>query len=734
MNAILRVILLVTIVPTLSFAQQDRDHNESPYFDIISQKTIPGSFSLLSTNVSATLAGPIADVTLRQRYQNDGTEAIEAIYVFPTSTRAAVYHMEMHIGDRVITAEIQEKRKAKQNYEQAKSEGKRASLLQQDKPNVFTMNVANISPGESIDILMKYNEFLLPESGVYTFVYPTVVGPRYSSSPAKHNTIQNPYLAEGQEAPYQFDLQMEIRSPLPIKQSECLSHQVNADYKDQSRLLVKLKDSDKSKGNKDFIFTYQLAGERMESGTLFYESKDENFFLTLIEPPVRVSIDQVTPREFIFIVDVSGSMHGFPIEVTKQLMDDLLSTMRPEDYFNVVLFAGNSKMLAPQAIPASSANIKSAKRLLTSEYGGGGTELLSAVQKAMAIPKHDEHGSRSLVIITDGYINVEEACLDYIQNHLNQANFYAFGIGSSVNRYLIEGIAHVGRGESFVVTEAQMAKQKADQLRQYIESPILTDVSVDFRGIDVYDVIPRQIPDLTAERPLYAFGKYKGEVNGSIEIKGKLATGDYHQKMYLDQSQASQSSIALKYLWAREKLKYLSDYASVSRREKYKEEIIDLGLKYNLLSQYTSFVAIDEQIVTEGQSPKVLRQALPLPAGVSHHAIGFEMSSETLTLAGTPENEETLFVHFISGQHQIDQSVIESYLKSQIVSTDEEARDLLDGNPLHLSIDKDTGLLEVSDELGLLSDDMIVILEQHLYGLVDLCPTSVTLTLQLLWL
>ena len=566
----------------------------------------------------------------RQVYKNNGKQPIEAIYVFPASTRAAVYAMEMVIGERTIKAKIEEKGKARKDYQQAKKEGKRASLLEQERPNVFQMNVANIMPGDQIQVKLKYTELLIPEEGTYQFVYPTVVGPRYAGEQqeeliASSNWVGNPYLAEGEKAPYTFDLNLCLKAGIPIQKLQSNSHKVNVIYTGKAEAQVNLNATETASGNRDFILDYRLKGKEIEKGLLVYEGEKENYFLMMVQPPERVQLKEISGREYIFIVDISGSMHGFPIETSKKLLRDLIGKLRPTDRFNVLLFAGSAKFLSEKSIPATSSNINQAISILGRQRGGGGTNMLGAIKTAMAEPKIDGF-SRSFVIATDGYVSVEAEAFDYIQNHLNKANFFSFGIGKSVNRHLIEGMARVGMGEPFIVTNGAEAPIQANKLRKYIESPLLTDINMSFDGIQVYDQTPAKVPDLLGERPLVVFGKFKKGQKGEIQLTGKTANGTFRKSFKIAEATKTNESPALRYLWARHRIQQLGDYKKLNARNNNHQDLINeitsLGLQHNLLTSYTSFLAIDSEVANNTGEQNTVKKPLPLPEGVSKQALG----------------------------------------------------------------------------------------------------------------
>ncbi|MBW2095237.1 MAG: AgmX/PglI C-terminal domain-containing protein [Deltaproteobacteria bacterium] len=622
------VIAILVLIAGSVQAQGKEDLNKtlSPYFFVKADDPRVDRLPLKSTAVQVNIAGVIADVVVTQTYRNEGKSPLEAVYIFPASTRAAVYGMKMTIGERTVMAKIHKRDEARRIYERAKGEGKTASLLEQQRPNVFQMNVANILPGDIVRVELRYTELLIPEDKVYGFVYPTVVGPRYSNqpvgaAPASERWVQNPYLPEGESPTYRFDIHLNISAGLPIEQITCPSHRVHIGYDGSNRASIRLDRGDDFGGNRDFIMKYRLAGKRVESGLLLYEGETENFFLAMLQPPERVIERQIPPREYIFIVDVSGSMHGFPLAVSKRLLRDLIGNLRSSDQFNVLLFAGASSILSNRSLPATTANIRRAIHVIEQQRGGGGTRLLPALKRALALPRVAGI-SRTVVIATDGYVAVEKEAFELIRNNLGEANVFPFGIGSSVNRYIIEGMARVGMGEPFVVTRPQEAEGAAARFRKLIQTPVLTGIEMGFGNFEVYDVEPRTIPDVMAERPVIVFGKWRGRPKGHIRIQGITGESRYSHEIDVAGIRPLKSNAALRYLWARYRIALLSDYGRLNKDGEIVREITSLGLTYNLMTAYTSFVAVDPKVRLRGETATTVTQPLPLPQGVSNLAVG----------------------------------------------------------------------------------------------------------------
>ena len=616
--------IAIVVAFTSSYAQTQEDKTLAPYFVVQGDPNID-QLPLKDTRVAITVSGVIADVTVRQIYRNEGSRPINASYVFPASTRAAVYAMRMQIGNEIIVAKIKEREQAKRDFEAAKEEGKSASLLEEQRPNVFSMSLANVMPQEQVEIELRYTELIVPTDNVYEVVFPTVVGPRYMSPNDKTKKedgfVSTPYQHQGQKPASELHISAKIFAGVPIYDLSCPSHQISPQWWNSTNAQLTLDDSDPFQGNRDFVLRYRLAGEQINSGLLLFKGHGENFFLYMAQPPQRVATEAIPAREYIFVVDVSGSMEGFPLNTSKRLLKDLIEKLRPTDLFNVVLFAGDASMLSPQSLQANHQNIASAIRLLEQQRGGGGTELLSAIQQAMSLPRQDGI-SRNIVLVTDGYISGEQGVFDHIRANLNKSNVFAFGIGTSVNRYLIEGVAKAGMGEPFIVTEESEAQGIADKFREYIQTPVLTDIKVRSIGFDTYDVNPVQFPDLLAQRPIILFGKWRGSVAGTIELTGKTGQGDYMSRLEVAGTQPDEGNAALRYLWARSRIAELSDYGSSDIDEESVKQITALGLNYNLLTPYTSFIAVREVVTNPTGSADDVNQPLPLPLRVSDLAVG----------------------------------------------------------------------------------------------------------------
>jgi Ca-activated chloride channel family protein len=639
--------LLASAAP-LKAQEPGSEKTQSPYFVVLGADAASEALPLKSTTARVEIAGVIASVKVTQIYTNTGSRPLEAVYVFPGSTRAAVHGLTMTLGERVIRAQIQEKDKARAGYEAAKQEGRSATLLEQHRPNVFQMNVANLLPGDEIKVELDYTELLVPVDGVYSFVYPTVVGPRYTGAQgAAPSTGEawtaNPTTPAGVAPASDFDLKLRLDAGMPIDALSCGTHKHTVAFEGANRAELALDPSESKGGNRDLIVKYRLMGDRIQSGLLLHRGEKENFFLLMAQPPKRVEPADMPPREYVFIMDVSGSQMGFPIEISKKLMNEMIEGLRPQDRFNVMVFEGGSALWREESQPADFWNRFWARRFIASHDGGGGTNLGSALERALKLPGIPGV-SRTFVVSTDGFIGADASIFDLIRKNLGSANLFAFGIGRSVNRLLIEGMAHAGQGEPFVITSPEQAPAVAARFRAYVSTPVLSQVKLTADGFDIYDVEPAQLPDVLSERPVICYGKWRGAPKGTLVVAGSTGAGPWRQEFHADGLQADGSNAALRHLWARQRLQLLSDYNQFGETPERRAEITQLGLAYGLLTAHTAFLAVDTFVRNPGNPLLQVRQPLPMPQGVPDSAMGSVSNlapgaaQATVVVTGTPSS------------------------------------------------------------------------------------------------
>jgi Ca-activated chloride channel family protein len=595
---------------------------------------------LKHTDVKAEISGFLSRVVVTQEFENPFPEKIEAVYTFPLPPNAAVDDMTMIVGDRTVRGKILRREEAEAVYEAAKTGGQTASLLNQERPNIFTQSVANILPGEQIKITISYVETLKYADGSYEFRFPMVVGPRYVPGSATGggpestkgngfapNTDRVPDgsritpqpVPEGMRVGHDISFDLTLDAGVVIDGITSKTHDVDVERPDDHRAHVRLKDL-ATIPNKDFILRYDVAGQKIADALLTHATDKGGFFTFILQPPERVTAEDVTPKELVFVLDTSGSMYGFPLEKAKETMKLALDNLYPYDTFNLITFAGDEHILFPEPVPATKENLAKAQAFLESRTGGGGTEMMKAIKASMD-PSDAQGHVRIVCFMTDGYVGNDMEIIGEVQKHPN-ARVFAFGIGGSVNHFLLDNMAKYGRGEVEYVALNDDGSAAARRFHERVRNPLLTDISVDWNGLPVADVYPKTIPDLFSAKPLILTGRYTGNGKGTIRLKGKMSGRDFIREIPVDFSSSQTQHDVLATLWARTRIddlmsQDLKGAQQGNMSEELKQSIIQLGLEYRLMTQFTSFVAVEEMIVTDGGQPRRIDVPVEVPEGVN---------------------------------------------------------------------------------------------------------------------
>lgn len=600
---------------------------------------IVGQCPLKHTDVKAEISGFLSRVVVTQEFENPFKDKIEAIYTFPLPQAAAVDDMTMRVGERVVRGRILRKEEAQAVYDAARNAGQVASLLDQERPNIFTQSVANIMPGEKVTIEISYVETLKYEDGTYEFVFPMVVGPRYNpGSPTgkqgggfSPDTTQVPDASRitpqvapaGTRAGHDISIDVSLDAGVPIDEIKTLSHDVDIVRQSERRAHISLKNQSEIP-NKDFVLKYDVAGKKVQDALLTHHSDKGGFFTFILQPPERVTAEDVIPKEIVFVLDTSGSMSGFPIEKAKESMKLAMDNLYPQDTFNLITFAGDTSILFPVPVPATKENLEKAQKFLETREGGGGTEMMTAIKAALDPSDAQDH-VRIVCFMTDGYIGNDMEIIGEIQKHPN-ARVFSFGIGSSVNRFLLDKMAEEGRGEVEYVSLSDDGSAAARRFHERVRNPLLTDITIDWSGLTVADVYPKRIPDLFSAKPVVLTGRYTGSGKGVIKLKGKMSGREYEREIAVDFPDTESQHDVLATLWARTRIDDLmsQDWNGIKQgttKPEVKETITQLGLEYRLMTQFTSFVAVEEMTVTDGGVPRRIEVPVELPEGISRKGV-----------------------------------------------------------------------------------------------------------------
>lgn len=564
---------------------------------------------LKHTAVEATISGPMAEVTVRQEFVNESSTAIEAVYSFPLPVMAAVHGYQIRVGDRVIHGKIARREDAQRAYDEARRRGQTAALLNQERPNIFQQFLANIMPGAKISVELQYVELVPYEAGTYSFVFPTVVGPRYF--PQGMTNTNPPVAAKGMRAGHDIAIRVKLATATPLGAVESESHAVTQKRFNQWFEEISLTQANEIP-NKDFILKYRIAAPTITPSLLTHRTGKDGYFSFVIDPPaIRTLEANITPKELVFVIDTSGSMHGFPLDKAKEAMLAAIDGLNSRDTFNLITFSGDTEILWPRPVPATPENIAQARRFLQLKNGGGGTEMMKAIRAALDPSDSQEH-IRVVCFMTDGYVGNDNEIIAEIRKHSN-ARIFSFGIGSSVNRFLLDKMAEVGRGEVEYVTLNSDGSAAARRFHERVRNPILTDIQIDFGGLPVADVVPARIPDLFSAKPLIVSGRYTGAASGRIRITGRAGVRNDERFIEVNLPATQAQNPMVPTLWARRKIDSLSIDSTQNR-----EAITKLGLEHHLMTAFTSFYAVEDRVVNEGGVSRTVEVPVELPEGVNH--------------------------------------------------------------------------------------------------------------------
>jgi Ca-activated chloride channel family protein len=595
------------------------------------EKDVP--LPLKHTDVKAAISGYIATVQVRQQYHNPYDEKIEAVYVFPLPHNAAVSEFVMTVGERRIRGIIREREEAERIYQEARGQGYVASLLTQERPNVFTQSVANIEPGKAIDIDIKYFHTLRYSDGEYEFVFPMVVGPRFNppgmstgvgavargaqGTSGQKTEVQ--YLSPNERSGHDIALRAEVDAGVAIEKIWSPSHAVETQTVSASRATVALTPHDRVP-NKDFVLRYRVAGRTVKSALLVDRAGEGGYFTLLLQPPADLADLPAAPQEMIFVLDCSGSMSGVPIAKSKDAVRRALKRLRPDDTFQIITFSNNASQFGPAPIAGTPANVHTGLAYIDRLEGEGGTMMMEGIKAALDFP-HDDRRLRTVSFLTDGYVGNDREILGEVEKRLGASRLFSFGVGSSVNRYLLEGMARIGRGAvAFVGLDGQSGVEAVDRFYDRIRHPGMTDIQVDWGGLKVTGVYPQRIPDLFVGRPVVLTGRFTGTGKTVVRVRGKVGGKARELAVPVDLDGA-ESHAALAQVWARMRIADLEDRATWSAAPEQRElahEIKKVALEFGLMSEFTAFVAVDSATRTAGAHGTTVPVAVPVPEGVKY--------------------------------------------------------------------------------------------------------------------
>jgi Ca-activated chloride channel family protein len=592
---------------------------------------------LLNTDVRIAVSGVIARATVKQQFENTSPNWVEGIYVFPLPPDSAVDRLRLTIGERVITGTIEERQQAQRAYQQARAQGQRAGLVEQERPNIFTTSVANIGPGEKVTVEIEYQESLRYDQGRFTLRFPLVVGPRYipgetvqvaargwspptTQVPDAHRItppVRDP--AEGKGNP--VSLQVDIDAGFKLATVESNTHAIATKEDSSGRTLVALADAFVP-ADRDFVLTWRPEAGSAPTAGLFAETREgRTHLLALLMPPGADAPSAVPAREMIFVIDTSGSMEGTSIRQAKAALHLGLDRLKPGDTFNIIQFNSTASALFGGPQPVAADSLRMAHDYVEALRANGGTEMMSALGLALDGRTETER-MRQVVFLTDGAVGNEDALFRRIQERLGDSRLFTIGIGSAPNAWFMARAAQAGRGTFTNIDKPGEVTQRMAALFEKLEKPALTDITVEWPvGLEV-ETYPAPIPDLYAGEPVVFAASTNATLpaDAVVRVSGRSGGQAWTRSLSLG-GRDDRPGIAA--VWARRKLAALEDSRlDGAAQETVRAESLKLALAYQLVSRYTSLIAIDPMPVRPVNEP-VVRGEVPtnLPDGWSHEAV-----------------------------------------------------------------------------------------------------------------
>ncbi len=638
------LIIAVMILAAAALAQeQSPDETGTGRMQVLGEEGVVGELPLEHTSVVIDISGNLQRATVRQVYGNPYDVVIAAVYTFPLPQSAAVDRMNMWIGDKLIEGKIHERYLAQQIYNEAIEAGQTASLLEQERPNIFTQTVGNILPGDSIVIEISYVAPVEYDDGEYEIVFPMVVGPRFvpagnfvrrifdmyevSTSVEDADRITPPIVPEGTRTGYDIEVTVNLNPGVAIQEFESLNHEVDTKLNWNGTVTITLENEDEIP-NRDFVLRYTTAADRIQSGVIAHNGSMGGHFMLILQPDADIDIDEITPKEMFFVVDCSGSMSGQPMEVAKETVRQFVRGMNPNDSFQIMRFSETASSMSRSPLSNTEENVEEGIRYINNMSGTGGTMMIEGIRAAIGYPEDPER-MRFVIFLTDGFIGNEAEILGELQSTLGEnTRLFSIGVGSSPNRYIIEGLAEEGRGHAYYVGLNEDPDESVAAIYDKINDPYLVGIDIDWGDLDVHDIYPSRIPDLYAGEPLVIVGQYSGSGTETVSLSGTVAGQRWGQELSVTLPSREEDNDVIATLWARKKIHDLNrdmydSYGYQSNDQDIIDEITDTALDYQIMSEYTSFVAVSEEVRTDPDSgePVTVQVPVNMPEGVSYEGI-----------------------------------------------------------------------------------------------------------------
>jgi len=582
----------------------------------------------ISTDVEIKITGIIARAIVTQVFKNTSSEWLEGIYVFPLPEDAAVDHLKMIIGERIIEGKIKEKREARKIYNQAKQQGKKVSLIEQQRPNMFSTEVANIAPGETVKIIIEYQQNIKYQvnnknSGAFNLRFPMAINPRYiPGNSLAPQLIENIKLSSGEmgsgwavnttQVPNaskitpavsmnkinKITLRVELDAGFAIETIDSAYHRVtkvnHGEGKYSITLMPNTEYDNSNYADRDFNLIWQTTIGAQPRAAIFSQqdsSTNETYHLIMLMPPSEIKTKQaILDREIIYIIDTSGSMAGTSIKQARKALLMAVNRLSANETFNIIEFNSTAHKLFRQAVNATSRNKTLATRFIRHLSANGGTEMATALNLALDGNKDTQNRIRQIIFLTDGSVGNEDALFRLIKSKLGDSRLFTVGIGSAPNSYFMTKAAKQGRGTFTYIGDVNEVQSKMAELFSKLDSPVLKNINIDFNTAAAMEIWPKVQPDLYRGEPIIVVAKSIDELN-MVKISADLSRKKWQMNLKVTQAKTNND---ISVLWARYKIRNLMDSLIESKnKNSLKSQIVAVALKHHLVSKFTSLVAVD---------------------------------------------------------------------------------------------------------------------------------------------
>lgn len=598
--------------------KSDFDRADGNYAVPQTKSVRPGCFILKETTVTADVSAVLARVRVRQTFENPYSNRLEANYVFPLPENAAVDRYSFQIDGRVIRGVVKKREEARQIYQQARDRGQTAALLEQERANIFSQSVANIPANGTVIVDIEYVQPIEIDDDNYVFRFPMVVGPRFNPGGSAqmpntgngktHDTVEvrdasritPEAMPAGMRNGNDVTITVNIEGGMPIHDVTGLTHSINVQKHSKTSMQVSLQNQS-TVADKDFVLAYRLSGDHTVLASLTHRSPrndsscQDGYFTLVLQPKWKIEEAEFAPREVILLLDTSGSMNGPSISQMRIFADRILAELHSQDTLRVASFSNSVHEFKPSPVGATHDNVAAARQFVRGLHASGGTNLLPALRTVLQDHADESTGSRYLFLLTDALVGNDNSILGYLNNsEVSDVRIFPVCFGAAPNHYLTSRAAEIGRGFSMQVTNQDNSVELATRFNQKTSAPYMTDVVIDWGSLNVRDVIPNRIPDLYAGKPLVVTGRFDQPGSSNIQLSGNVQAQPVQLSMVLDLPENESKHDALGTLWARQRIRGIWNANVGCETPQSIAEITRLGIEHQLMTQYTSFVAVEE--------------------------------------------------------------------------------------------------------------------------------------------